>query len=137
MYWFLFFFYRCPGLKLWVFQTPIRPKLWRKCWCYLRSISGGSQEKSRKLWSPIRQNQGSHILQANFQMACTRANLVFLQCHLPEKKSSNTFFIPRNDLLIDVLKEITDHILHRKILCKKGSKHSFGQSNLESDNPVI
>ena len=34
-------------------------------------------------------------------------------------KSSNIFFIPRNDLLIiDVLKEINDHILHQKTLSK-------------------
>ena len=51
-------------------------------------------------------------------MSCAGANLVFLQSYLPEKKSSNIFFIPRNDLLIDVLKEITDHILHHKIVSK-------------------
>ena len=28
------------------------------------------------------------------------------------------FFIPRKDLFIDVLKEITDHILHHKIVSK-------------------
>ena len=49
-------------------------------------------------------------------MSCAGANLVFLQSYLPEKKSSNIFF--RNDLLIDVLKEITDHILHQKIVSK-------------------
>lgn len=51
-------------------------------------------------------------------MSCAGANLVFLQSYLPENKSSNIFFIPRNDLLIDVLKEITDHILHHKIVSK-------------------
>jgi len=51
-------------------------------------------------------------------MSCAGANLVFLQSYIPEKKSSNIFFIPRNDLLIDVLKEITDHILHQKIVSK-------------------
>ena len=51
-------------------------------------------------------------------MCCAGANLVFLQSYLPEKKSSNIFFIPRNDLLIDVLKEITDHILDQKIVSK-------------------
>ena len=51
-------------------------------------------------------------------MSCAGANLVFLQSYIPEKKSSNIFFIPRNDLLIDVLKEITDHILHQKIASK-------------------
>ena len=51
-------------------------------------------------------------------MSCAGANLVFLQSYLPEKKSSNIFFIPRNDLPIDVLKEITDHILQHKIVSK-------------------
>ena len=53
-------------------------------------------------------------------MSCAGANLVFLQSYPPEKKSSNIFFIPRNDLFIDVLKEITDHILHHKIVSKWG-----------------
>ena len=44
--------------------------------------------------------------------------LVFLQSYLLEKKSSSIFFIPRNERLIDVLKEITDHILHQKIVSK-------------------
>ena len=43
----------------------------------------------------------------------------------PEKKSSNIFFINGNYLLIDVLKEITDHILHRKIV----SKWDYGENN--------
>ena len=51
-------------------------------------------------------------------MSSAGANLVFLQSYLPEKKSSNIFFILGNDLLIDVLKELTDHILHHKIVSK-------------------
>ena len=42
--------------------------------------------------------------------------VLFLQSYLPENKSSNFFFLQRNDLLIDVMKEITDHILKQEVV---------------------
>ena len=49
-------------------------------------------------------------------MCCTGAQILFLQSYLPQSKSSNFFFLQRNDLLIDVMKEITDHILKQEVV---------------------
>ena len=66
---------------------------------------------------PLEKVTGSHVIQTNFQMCCTWGQITFLQSYLPEKKCSNFFFIKRNNLLIDVMKEITDHSLkHGAIL---------------------
>ena len=48
-------------------------------------------------------------------MSCTGGQITFLQSYLPEKDVSNVFYIARNDLLINVIKDITDHILHKKV----------------------
>ena len=47
-------------------------------------------------------------------MACTVAEITFLESYLPEQHIANFFTIERNSLLIDVCKMITDHILERK-----------------------
>jgi len=59
---------------------------------------------------------GYHVLQANFQMACIGADVTFLESYLPEKHvlNPNIFTIERNNLLIDVCKMITEHILEQK-----------------------
>jgi len=49
-------------------------------------------------------------------MCCTGGQIIFLQSYLPERKISNCFFIKRNDLLIDVMKEIADHILKHEVV---------------------
>lgn len=43
-------------------------------------------------------------------MSCTGGKITFLQSYLPE-----IFYIARNDLLINVTKDITDHILYNKV----------------------
>ena len=66
-------------------------------------------------------------------MSCTGGQITFLQSYLPEKDVSNFFYIARNDLLINVIKGITDHILYHKVfvewhydehphLCKLGEE---------------
>ena len=87
-----FFSYRCPSLKLWVFQTSIRCKLWSKSWWYFRSISRWGQDKSRKLSSPIRQNHRLTYYSGTFSDVLCRSK--------------------------SVLKEIADHILHQKFVSK-------------------
>lgn len=49
-------------------------------------------------------------------MCCTGGQIIFLQSYLPERKISTCFFIKRNDLLIDVMKEIPDHILKHEVV---------------------
>ena len=66
--------------------------------------------------APLEKATGSHLIQANFQMCGTGAQVLFLQSYLPENKSSNFFFLQRNDLLIDVMKEITDHIFKQEVV---------------------
>ena len=44
-------------------------------------------------------------------MACTVAEITFLESYLPEKHNNT---IERNNLLIDVCNMITDHILEQK-----------------------
>ena len=118
MYWFLFFPTGVPVSSCGFFRHPSDTN-------YGASPDGISEAflvevktRAENSEAPLDKITGSHIIQANFQMSCAGANLVFLLSYLPEKKSSNIFFIPRNDLLIDVLKEITDHILHHKIVSK-------------------
>ena len=66
-------------------------------------------------------------------MSCTGGQITFLQSYLPEKDVSNFFYIARNDLLINVTKDNTDHILYNKVfvewhydehphLCKLGEE---------------
>ena len=65
---------------------------------------------------PLQKINGVHLIQANFQMCCTGGHIIFLQSYLPEKKVSNVFFIKRNGLLIDVMKELSDHILKNEMV---------------------
>ena len=72
------FSYRCRSLKLWVFQTSIRHKLWSKSWWYFRSISRWGQDKSRKLWSPIRQNHRLTYYSSKFSdVLCRSKSCIF------------------------------------------------------------
>ena len=64
--------------------------------------------------SPLEKVSGSHLVQTNFQMACTGDDITFLQSYLPEKEISHFFYVKRNDLLIDVVKDITDQMLENK-----------------------
>ena len=47
-------------------------------------------------------------------MACTGGDTTFLQSYLPEKEIPHFFYLKRNDLLINVVKDITDHMLENK-----------------------
>ena len=65
------FSYRCPSLKLWVFQTSIRPTN------YGASPDGISEAflvevntRAENSEAPLGKITGSHIIQANFQMSC-------------------------------------------------------------------
>jgi len=44
-------------------------------------------------------------------MACTNGHITFLQSYLPEKGISHFFYVKRNELLVNVVKDITDHML--------------------------
>lgn len=56
-------------------------------------------------------------------MSCTGGQITFLQSYLPEKDVSNFFYIARNDLLINAIKDITDHILHNKVFVEWHDEH--------------
>ena len=60
---------------------------------------------------PLTSITADHLLQTNFQMALTGATITFLQSYLPETKSSNVFLIERNNLLLDVVKMVIDHMV--------------------------
>ena len=64
---------------------------------------------------PLEKISGTHLVQTNFQMACTNGDITFLQSYLPEKDISHFFYVKRNDLLINVVKDITDHMLQSTI----------------------
>ena len=64
--------------------------------------------------APLENLTGCHVLQANFQMACTVAEVTFLESYMPEAHVANFFPIERNNLLIDVCKMITDHIFEQQ-----------------------
>ena len=66
-----------------------------------------------------RRKSGSHVVQANFQMCCTGEQIKF-SCFF-------FFFMKRNYLLIDVMKEITDHNLKHDVV---GEGHYEENSHL-------
>ena len=90
---------------------------------------------------------GAHLVQANLQMICTGGQITFLQSYLPEKDVSNFFFIKRNDLLMNVIKDVTDHILQNTLfdswhydehplLCKLGEKLVDNTATFERLQPL-
>ena len=46
---------------------------------------------------------GPHIIQSNFQMACTGGKVTFLESYLPEQNIANAFFVKCDNLVIDIL----------------------------------
>ncbi len=54
---------------------------------------------------------GSHLLQTNFQMVVTGATITFLQSYHPETKKFNLFLIEKNNLLVTVIKTVVDHMI--------------------------
>ena len=64
--------------------------------------------------APLDNLTGCHVLKANFQMACTVGEVTFCESYLPEEHVASFFTIERKNLLIDVCKMITDHILEQK-----------------------
>lgn len=48
-------------------------------------------------------------------MACTNGHITVLQSYLPEKDIYNFFYVKRNELLVNVVKDITDHMLQNTI----------------------
>jgi len=97
--------------------------------------------------SPLQRITGAHLVQAHLQMICTGGNITFLQSYLPEKDISNIFFISRNDLLMNVIKDVCDNILDNDIfiewhydehplLCKLGKKLLGGFATFEKLQPL-
>ena len=91
---------------------------------------------------PLEKITRAHLVQANFKMSCTGCQVTFLQSYLPEKKTSNFFLITKNDLLIDIIKVITDNILDGNVfaewhydehphLCKLGEQHLGNTASFE------
>ena len=54
---------------------------------------------------------GTRLVQTNIKMACTNGNVTFLQSCLPEKDVSQK----RNDLLVNVVKDIRGHMMQNTI----------------------
>lgn len=75
---------------------------------------------------PLEKISGTHLVQTNFQMACTNGDITFLQSYLPEKDISHFFYVKRNDLLVNVVKDITDHMLQNTIFTDQHyDEHSY------------
>ena len=106
--------FRSSNFSKWVFLSPVRSTIWCKPRWNWKIISIRSQTRAEGSNAPLENVTGCHVLQANFQMACTVAEITVLESYLPEKHVANVFTIERNNLLIDVCKMITDHILEQK-----------------------
>lgn len=89
----------------------------------------------------------NHLLQTNFQMSMTGANIVLLQSYHPEQKTFNAFLIEKNSLLLTVTQTIIDHMITESIitewpheehkLLKKLGELNIGQvPNFESMKPL-
>ena len=74
--------------------------------------------KARALNScaPLNNVTGPHIV----QMACTGGKVTFVEFYLPEQNTANVFFVKRDNLVIEVCKAMTDHILEKKKLLHPG-----------------
>ena len=57
--------------------------------------------KTRALnsFAPLDNVTGSHIIQSNFQMACTGGKVTFLESYLPEQNIANVFFVKCDNLV--------------------------------------
>ena len=58
----------------------------------------------------------NYFLQCQMQMTCTERNYCILLSYHPETKSGNFFLIKRDNVLIDVLMDLCNHILESKKL---------------------
>ena len=84
--------------------------------------------------SNLEKISGSHLVQTNFQMACTGGDITFLQSYSPEKEISHFFYVKRNDLLTNVVKDITDHTLENKTFIEWHYDEHSSLKNLIWDN---
>ena len=66
--------------------------------------------------APLESVTGPHIIQSNFQMACTGGKVTFLESYLPEHNIANAFLVKHDNLVFDVCKAMTDHIFEKKIV---------------------
>nr|XP_047128095.1 uncharacterized protein LOC124808932 [Hydra vulgaris] len=57
-------------------------------------------------------NQPQYYVQAQLELLCTKSKYCILQSYHPETENSNYFIIQINYLLMSVIKEISDSILH-------------------------
>ena len=58
--------------------------------------------------SPLNNFKGEHLLQTHLQMACTGFSYVIVESFDPETETANFFLVRKDELLLSVLKEITD-----------------------------
>lgn len=58
----------------------------------------------------------NYYIQCQLQMSCTDAHSCILLSYHPESKSGEFFMIKRNDLILDMITDLCDSILHNKIL---------------------
>ncbi|XP_020908792.1 uncharacterized protein LOC110246766 isoform X1 [Exaiptasia diaphana] len=77
---------------------------------FLVEVKTRAQESNK----PLQNVTASHIVQCNFQMECTGAQITILESYLPEQKCANFFLIQKDNLLVEVCKTITDSLLESK-----------------------
>ena len=70
--------------------------------------TGTTKTRPENSTAALEKVTGSHVVQTNFQMSCTGGQITFLHSYLPEKDVSNFFYMARNDLLINVMRDVTD-----------------------------
>ena len=67
--------------------------------------------RAEKSTSPLDNLKGEHLIQSQLQMACTGFDYVIVESFHPESNSANFFLVRKDELLLSVLKDITDSIL--------------------------
>ena len=67
--------------------------------------------RAEKSDAPLANLSGEHLVQAQLQMSCTGFRYVIVESFLPEKNNANFFLVPKDELFLSVLKQITDSIL--------------------------
>ena len=69
------------------------------------------QTRAENSTSPLDSLKGEHLIQTQLQMACTGFDYVIVESFHPESNSANFFLVRKDELLLSVLKDITDSIL--------------------------
>lgn len=105
---------------------------------FLVEVKTRAQEGNK----PLQNVTASHIVQCNFQMECSGAEITILESYLPEQKCTNLFLIQKDNLLVEVCKTITDSLLESKEIADSWSHEEnnylikLGQ-NLKGKQPTF